>query len=646
MQITVINVPKTELGADPDGFADMIFSGSREVLCATFGGPLEAYARRHSGGSVRSLVDVRRLGDEDHATINDAALTETSRFGLALDAVRVNAVDVGGAFALSLRRHIEREFWIVAALKLLRERGVRKLVVLMPGIGATERAILARLLDGEFGDLIAAGEIRQSRLHPLSIDSIQLDFERIMAFNEDPREAAGALKQLRLPALKQVIQSTPRPKPAEVLIAHLSDQTFLTYTTEPLVEALQSQDTTCSVLAAGRPGARMYKPALSDDHIMAVDPTADMKAAEAVTEPVVDAIAAILLQKYSWRRRASSLSPAFFAIDRAALTRSVEGLLRTLAAVNLALGYCRPRSVYLNVPPYASPAAHLVCSATVGRSEAFYAFSTAVTERRTDMPFVAPARLLGYGDQVRDVLRTRNPLAAGAISITGSPRFDRAAQIDPEAARQTINDEFRAAPDDRIVVISLNRSDPAFEDAWLARYLRWTHEQGGAIKTIIRAHPRRSVGFEKLEKLAKGRKWEHVAFRTSEGDNLIAGCDLVITDRRSAAVEAAIHDKDLVEIGFGGEFRQPLSYKGAELGFTAESEAHLKTLTQSTIMEPGFIPEAMLKARGAFLEDLAGDRTGLAARRMALALTREDLPPVTFDSPFSEVLTGIAAVEP
>lgn len=634
-QITVMSVPASEYSSELQGFAKRVLQETDVIMTTSFGGSLEDMAKKWGPDTIVSLSTYRNLASDEEKALFDATTNEIAKLALCLDAIQVSSANIGSCWALGLRAPIFRELYAVHTLNHLLAKNTARLVILVPSFGAPEYALIARLMgyqaEGKV-NLRGVCELKGGILRPISTQPIH-DVRQALARRRNDRNFSVMPTSVeKMTGMPKAI-SNNRPTEADVLFLQLTDNPMFQRNVGAVLAAVKEQGGTPAVLVANASVAPEYAREVQREKIYLFNPKLawedEAMVARLQTQVMerVEVCALDVAPLETW-------VPLFAAHDKTGMATALKKLLVFQSALNLMRGWVKPRSLYLTQSPDTNAFAYLAATSAQNYCNSYYSFSGLLTEDTRSLPFVAPTALLAYGEQDKSMVSARNDRAGNFITVVGTPSYDVLNSMDVETTRKEFRAELGLPISGKIIVLTTTRDDPAHEDIWLARFLRWANEEG-FICMLVRARRAGRKDYTTLETMAAGKQWDKVRFITEDRMKAIAGADIVITDQAEAAVEAVCLDKMIVHV------RLASSPEGSDslvegIGFEVSSESALRDVVGGILMDDDFMPDDMKEKRKSFKAWInSGDEGGASEKMASILLSKERVEPA-FDNPFAE----------
>lgn len=634
-KVTVLSISKVEQENRLAGFAQRILTETDIVLTNSFNGRLIEFAKANRAPKTVSLSTYRRLGSDEEISLFDHTTEEIAKLALALDDVRVAQVDIGSCWALGLRAEIFRELYSVYTINRILEENVDRMVVLLPGFGASELALIARLMelqgDGKV-DLQSICELKDGCVKPYNGRPIR-ELRNLITkrHNENDFSVSPATKE-RMVGLPKAVAGE-RPTQADVLFMHFTDNLMFQRNIAPVIDAVKARKGVPAVLICNGNEVEVYDERLTSDKIYRFNPKVawgddDMlnRLAQQIATRT-DVAARDISPLKTW-------TPLFAAYDNAGMFASLKKMLTFQSAMNLMQGWVKPRSIYVTQSPDTNPYAYLAMSTSRAQCNFYYSFSSLIHEDTRSLPFVAPAELLAYGEQDKSIIGARNDKAGRIANIVGTPSYDVIQSLDIAKAKQGLRKELDLPNEGKAIVLMPSRQHPEVEDVWLARFLRWANEEG-LICILVKGRRAGTKDFTALEAIADAKQWSKTRFIYRDRINAIAAADIVITDQVEASVEAVLMDKMMVHVRLG-DVRENIGNLFDGIGFEVDSENDLQDIVSSILMDEDFLPEDMQEKRQKFKKWVNGNNDGTSSAHVASFLLRKGLQAHSFESPFAE----------
>jgi len=634
-QVTVLAVPPNERGQGLGGFAKRILENADLVMAASFGQGLVDFANKNGIFDVVTLSTYRKLSSKDEQALFDLTSEEIAKVALMVGDIQVSGGEIGTCWALSLRAPIFRELYGVYTIDKILEQDVQRLVVVLPGLGASEYALIARLIqmqsEGKV-DLRGVSKLVGGALEHVSYAPIYAAKQGLANRRHGQDLTVAPATRERLVGLPNSILGD-RPSAADVVLLHMTDNLIFQRNVGAVIDKVKENKGVPAVLIVGGNETDIYEEKLEKRKIYRFNPKVkweNINMLKRLHEQIKTRVEVACLDVTPL----STWTPLLAASDRVFMHGTLKRNLIFRSAMNLMTGFVKPRSIYLTQSPATNAYAYMAMTSARNFCNCFYSFSSLLTEGAHDLPFVAPAALLAYGEQDKAIVSARNERAASAISIVGTPSYDMMKNLDVKAVRAQIHDDLDLPHKGQNIALMTSRLDSEKEDIWLARFLRWAHNEDVNCILVKNRHAG-SQSYEKLEAMAKKMQWKRV--RISEYDRIqtIAAADIVITDQPETAVEAVLLDKVMVHARLNQEPEGRNSFiKG--VGFEVSTEPALQDIVSGILLDNNFIPAEMLEARIAFKKLVNGDDNGSAAQKVAEKLLSKEKLEYVYDNPFTE----------
>ena len=634
-QVTVLAVPPAERTQVLGGFAKRLLESAETVMAASFGENLIDFAKKNGVSNVVSLSTYRKLSSKDEQALFDLTSEEIAKTALMLGDIQVSGGEIGSCWALGLRAPIFRELYGVYTIGKILEQGVSRLVILIPGMGASEYALIARLLemqaDGKV-NLRGVSELKDGAMKHVSCAPVYAAKQKLAARNQSQDLSVTPASRERLVGLHEAILGK-RPSTADVLFLHMTDSPIFQRNIGAIIDQVKEQKGVPAVLVVGGDATEIYEDKLERDKIYKFNPKVkwdNLNMLKRLQDQIATRVEVACLDVTPL----STWTPLLAATDKNLMFAALKKLLIFRSAVNLMTGFVKPRSVYITQSPATNAYAYMAMSSVGDYCNCFYSFSSLLTEGAHALPFIAPAGLLAYGEQDTAIIRARSELAASAIRIVGTPSYDLMKEIDVKKVRKEVHEDLDLPNKGQNIALVTSRLDSDKEDVWLARFLRWAHTEDVNCILVKNRHAG-SKSYEKLESMAKAKQWKRV--RISEYDRIqtIAAADIVVTDQPETAVEAVLLDKVMVHARLSEKPEGRSDFIDG-VGFEVSTEAALQDVISGILLDEDYIPSEMLKARQAFKNMVNGHDDGNAAQKVAQELLSEEKLEHVYDNPFTE----------
>ena len=474
--ITLISVANAQERDVLSGYSQRMISDSDAVLTLTFGGSLGDFARRNKAKRVITLSDYRKLNSADEKALFSAASRDISLLGLHLDDVRLSHVELGAAWAIGLRSSIFRELYAAYTLDQILSEGVKTLTIISNALSIVEHAFIARLLDLQREKKIVFNGVARMKKGQMSVEPIGAVSDIKSALASRLHNKLTTPQPFERETLKGEMTAITgeHPSAAHVLIMHFSDNPMFLENIPPILDELEKQKIPAAVLVAGPFSMEIYRGrTLAEKHnVNRMNARLEIKDIDQVNRIVgyirerVEILALEPVPLMSW-------VALFAAHNEAYMTRSLTSLITFQSAFNVMAGRTRASALYMTQSPDTSPLAYTAISACGLRMRPFYSFSSFLTQDNRSLPFVSPATLLAGGQHEIDILQSRNPEAAEHAILTGIPSLDKLSDI----IKKSKSFENHMKNEKPVISIITSRSDPAEEDKWLGRLIRWADQE-------------------------------------------------------------------------------------------------------------------------------------------------------------------------
>ncbi len=634
-QITIMAIPASDRYGMLTGFAKRILMEAGTVFTASFGGSLCDYVQKHRPAKHISLSTYRKLGSDDERALFDLTTAEIARVGLALQDVKVAQAEIGACWALGLRAAISRELFSAYTIEKILAEKMGSITMVLPGFGPSELAVIARLMtlqaEGKV-ELRGICEVKNDQVEKFDCKPIN-DVRNIIARrrNENDFSVSPAVVE-RMAGMPTAVTGV-RPTAADILFIHITDNMMFQRNIPPIIDAVKAKKAVPAVLVYNGRAIDVYSEKLTRNKIYRFNPKADWSDQVMLRRLSLQVAARmeVATQDVSGLR---TWTPLFSSQDKAVVNGSLKKLLVFQSAMNLMHGWVKPRSIYLTQSPDTNPYAYLAMTSSKGQCNFYYSFSGLLDEDTRSLPFVAPAKLLAYGEQDQTIVSARNEKAGEAVNIVGTPSYDVMHSLDMDKAKQDLKKDLDLPKSGKVVVLMTSRRNPEIEDRWLARFLRWANEEG---LTCILVKGRRAgtKDYTTLESMSKVKKWNNVRFIYHDRINAIAGGDIVVTDLAEAAAEAVLLDKVMVHVRLEGTL-EGTSELAKGIGYEVKSEHDLKDIVSGILMDDDFLSDEMIENRENFKKWVNGDNDGKASKRVAGFLLGEAADDPDYENPFVE----------
>lgn len=635
--ITVLSVPNPKKSGRLSGFAKRILTEANLVLTNSFNDTLVKFAQRHRAPNVSSLSTYRKLGSEDEMALFDLATREIAKIALSLNEVRVAQVDIGACWALGLRSAIFRELYCVYAINKMLDEKIDRVVVLVSGFGASELAVVARLLElQEEGRIKLQGvcELKNEAIIPYDCSAIQAARKVLVHRRSENNFSVEPATKERMVGLPDSI-SGDRPEQADTVFLHFTDNPMFQRNILPVIRAVKAKQATPAVLIHSGKLLDVYLENLENDKIFQFNPKVEWEDAamlERLAQQIttrVEVAALDISPSETWTALLASQ-------DTVNMELSLKKLLIFQSAMNLIHGWVKPRSFYITQSPDTNPYAYLALATSRRKSNFYYCFSSLLDEDTRSLPFVAPARLLAYGEHDKAVVGKRNEKTLSSTNIVGVPSYDMTCSLDVAKTKKELRSELKIPSGDKIIVIMTSRKNPEVENVWLARFLRWADSRD--IHCILVEGRRSGVNdYTALAAISKRNKWNKTHFIHEEKTKAIACADIIVTDSTKAVVEAALLDKIIVCMRPKGMFYRA-EKKFDKVGVKVDTELDLQEVVGGIMTNEKPYRDKMKEAVKDFKKFVNGGSDGTASDKTANYLLGTTIRELDCDNPFTENL--------
>ena len=245
----------------------------------------------------------------------------------------------------------------------------------------------------------------------------------------------------------------------------------------------------------------------------------------------------------------------------------------------------------------------------------------------TEWRFFVGDRLAVWSEQARDVMLSHG-VPAELITITGSPRHDVMAVVDPEIVTCT-RERLGVSPADTVILLAsvfhLDAHSPGKAEGTIELVKRAIFDVAdflGGVTLVVKPHPLESLA--DVRRLVGARKNIVCADPREDIRDLIKACTAFVTLGSTSTFDALIAGKPVVSPLFEG-------WPGPDLPFFAHSGATIVARSQAEIAD--VFQKIRAGSLSPFLSETEGDRKlflrrwvfeadGMAASRVA-ALGRE-----------------------
>ncbi len=638
-RVTVLSVSPAELSGRIVGFAKRLLNESDVILANTFEGELAKFAKRHKPSNAVSLSTHRKIGSDIERYLFDLTTDEIAKVGLALSDVKIAQADIGACWALGLRAAIFRELYAAYTVDKILEEKPKRMVVLLPGLTASDIAMIARLMDLQAEgkvELHGVCELRKGNVTPVKCDLIHKARKALSRRRNENDFSVIPTRNEKLVGLPKSVTGD-RPTKADVLFMHISDNPMFQRNIPPVIDAVIEKKNKPAVLIFGGQATEVYSEKISKDKIYKFNPKVvwdDQRLVGRISAQISTRVE-VATQGFSPLK---TWAPLLTALDNLSINASVKKLLIFQSAMNLMHGWVKPQSIYITQSPDTNLYAYLAMSSSRGQCNFFYSFSSLLNESTRSLPFVAPANLLAYGEQDHQVIQARNEKLGAAVNIVGTPSYDVIPTLDATNVKKHLLSELKLPKSGKVIVLMTSRNHPELEDVWLARFLRWANDEG-IICILVKGRRAGTKDYSTLEAMAEQKKWERVRFIYHNRINAIACADVVVTDQAEAAseatAEAILLDKTLVHVSVD-ETSEGTSGAFEGVGFEVSSELELRDAINGIFMDDDFLPESMKTNRENLKKWINGENDGKSAEKLASFLVSEKTHRVDFDDPFVE----------
>ncbi|HEX6737372.1 MAG TPA: UDP-N-acetylglucosamine 2-epimerase, partial [Vicinamibacteria bacterium] len=232
-----------------------------------------------------------------------------------------------------------------------------------------------------------------------------------------------------------------------------------------------------------------------------------------------------------------------------------------------------------------------------------------------------PDRTAVFGEAARRLLQALGRYPAGALVVTGSPKFDELLQAARGRDRAALRAQLGVAPEEKLLVVASRH-----------RAIRETHQSIGSafpalleaveslpgVRCLVKPHPAEPAAAYEADRRAAAAERTRILPSGADLMELLQAADALVTVESLSAVEALVLDRPVVVLNMPTNLRE-LVESGAARGVPAGEDP--RPALQAVLFDEAARAE-LAAARARYLSEVAHGVDGQATARL-LALLRD-----------------------